>query len=65
MDDNGCYTTGYGDASGIHIVLQSPEAWFGSNGVSPTYVSVAPDPSTVTIIQLRAGEQSYSIYEDC
>ena len=65
VDDNGCYTTGYGDASGIHIVLQSPEAWFGSNGVSPTYVSVTPDPSTVTIIQLRAGEQSYSIYEDC
>ena len=65
VDSGGCYTTGYGDASGVALTLYSSGEAFSSFDADGNYVTGNPAPADVTVIGMAAGDLPYFLFDDC
>ena len=66
-DPGGCYSYGYGTTiDGITVgMISSGDMFNFYDDAADTWSDGFPDPATVTIVYLSAGERVFSLYEDC
>lgn len=65
VGEGGCYSVGYGDASGVELTLLSsgePFLYFDEEG---NYVLQVPAPEDLTVLSLVAGDLPYFLFDDC
>ena len=65
LDGGGCYTVGYGDASGVELMMQSTGEPFGTFDGDGNYVIGNPSPADVFVLSLSAGDRPYFLFDDC
>ena len=65
VGEGGCYTNGYGYTGGIDVGLWSSGEPFATFDADGNYVTSSPDPATVTVLTMTAGDVPYFLYEDC
>ncbi len=63
--DGGCYTVGYGDASGVTLTLLSSGEPFASFDDDGNYVLGSPPPDDIEVLGMSSGDLPYFLYEDC
>ena len=65
VGEGGCYTNGFGYTDGINVGLLSTGEPFATFDADGNYLTNTPDPATVTVLSMTAGEVPYFIYGDC
>lgn len=60
-----CFQVGYADAGGVDVVLISSTEPFAAPDDSGEFVAGDPDPSEVTVNELRAGRHPTFVFADC
>ncbi len=65
VGEGGCYTNGFGYTGGIDVGLWSSGEPFATFDPDGNYVTNSPDPATVSVLTMTAGDVPYFLYEDC
>ena len=65
VDEGGCYSFGTGSIGRIDLALESSGTMFSAPDGSGGFISAVPDPSTVTVVGLSAGDLRVSLFADC
>ena len=60
-----CFQVGNADAGGVDVVLFSATEPFAVPNDAGEFVAGDPDPTQVTVIELRAGRHPTSLFADC
>ena len=65
VDEGGCYAFGTGSIGRIDLALESSGTMFSTPDGAGGFVTAIPDPSTVTVVGLSAGDLRISLFDDC
>lgn len=65
VDEGGCYTVGYGRASGVELTLLSTGDLFQYFDDDGDWVIGDPSPADVSVVNMSAGALPYFLFDDC